>query len=145
MEHTSVKQQSGPTTRVSTAGIARRRDKFLVALRKPGTSIGESWEFPGGKKEDSETPQQALKREFFEEFSIDILVGEKLCSDQFVNRDQVYELSAYSVRLISDAFVLKEHQEIRWVSLDDLMHMPMADSDKKIVRCLRKSNQMIVP
>ncbi|MFO7731164.1 MAG: (deoxy)nucleoside triphosphate pyrophosphohydrolase [Spirochaetia bacterium] len=133
-----MKQQSESIARVSTAGIARRRDKFLVALRKPGTSIGESWEFPGGKKEDAESPQQALKREFFEEFSIDILVGEKLCSDQFVNRDQVYELSVYSVRLLSDAFVLNEHQAIRWVSLDDLKHLPMADSDKKIVRCLDK-------
>ena len=140
-----MKQQSDPIPRISTAGIARRRDKFLVALRKPGTSIGESWEFPGGKKKDSETPQQALKREFLEEFSIDILVGEKLCSDQFVNRDQVYELSVYLVRLISDAFVLNEHQEIRWVSLNDLKHLPMADSDKKIVRCLSKSNQIIVP
>jgi len=136
VEHTSVKQRSGPIPRISTAGIARRKDKFLVALRKPGTSIGEAWEFPGGKKRDSETPQQALKREFLEEFSIDILVGEKLCSDQFVNRDQVYELSVYTVRLISDAFVLNEHQEIRWVSLNDLKHLPMADSDKKIVRCL---------
>jgi len=133
-----VKQQSNQTVKISTAGIARRNEKFLVALRKPGTSIGESWEFPGGKKEHSETSQQALKREFREEFSIDIMVGDLICTDTFVNRDQEYELEVFSVRLISDAFVLREHQEVKWVSLYDLKHLPMAGSDKKIVYCLER-------
>lgn len=61
--------------RISTAGIARRGSKYLLALRKPGTSIGESWEFPGGKARFGEPPEEALKREFFEEFQIHILVG----------------------------------------------------------------------
>ncbi len=133
-----MKQQTKHTVKISTAGIARRNEKFLVALRKPGTSIGESWEFPGGKKEQSETPQQALKREFREEFSIDIMVGDLICTDNFVNRDQQYELEVYSVRLISDSFVLREHQEVKWVSLYDLKHLPMAGSDKKIVHCLER-------
>lgn len=131
-----MKQQSNQTVKVSTAGIARRNDKFLVALRRPGTSIGEAWEFPGGKKEYSESSQQALKREFREEFSIDIIVGELICTESFINRDQHYELQVYKVRLINEAFVLQEHQEVKWVSLYDLKHLPMASSDKKIVRCL---------
>ena len=133
-----MKQQSNQTMKISTAGIARRNDKFLVALRKPGTSIGESWEFPGGKREISESSQQALKREFREEFSIDIMVGDLICTDSFVNRDQEYELEVYRVRLINDAFVLQEHQEVKWVSLYDLKHLPMASSDRKIVHCLEK-------
>ena len=133
-----MKQQSNQTVKTSTAGIARRNDKFLVALRKPGTSIGESWEFPGGKRELSESSQQALKREFREEFSIDIMVGDLICTDNFVNRDQHYELEVYSVHLISEAFVLREHQEVKWVSLYDLKHLPMASSDKKIVHYLEK-------
>lgn len=138
MEHAQVKQQSNQTLKISTAGIARRNSKFLVALRKPGTSIGESWEFPGGKKESSESSQQALKREFREEFSIDITVGELICTDSFVNRNQQYELQVYKVRLMNEAFVLQEHQEVKWVSLYDLKHLPMAGSDKKIVYCLEK-------
>ncbi len=133
-----MEQQYNNSSRVSTAGIARRNNKFLVALRKPGTSIGEAWEFPGGKKEHNETPEQALKREFIEEFSVNILVGEKLCTEGFVNRDQPYVLEVYSVRLITDSFVLTEHQEIRWMTLHDLKHVPMANSDKKIVYCLEK-------
>ena len=133
-----MKQHNNNSLRVSTAGIACRNNKFLVALRKPGTSIGEAWEFPGGKKKHNETPEQALKREFNEEFSVNILVGDKLCTEGFVNRDQPYVLEAYSVRLITDSFVLTEHQEIRWMSIHDLKHVPMANSDKKIVHCLEK-------
>lgn len=133
-----MKQQSEQSVQISTAGIARRKDKYLVALRKPGSSIGESWEFPGGKKELSESSPQALKREFREEFSIDITVGELICTDSFENRDQHYELEVYSVCLINEAFVLREHQVVKWVSLHDLKHLPMAGSDKKIVRCLEK-------
>lgn len=133
-----MKQQNNIDPRISTAGIAFRNSKFLVALRKPGTSIGESWEFPGGKKEPNETSEQALKREFLEEFSINIMVGDKICTDQFENRNQQYILEVYTVRLITDSFVLNEHQQIRWVTLYDLKHLPMAHSDRKIVKCLEK-------
>ncbi len=133
-----MNQHNTHDPRISTAGIARRNSKFLVALRKPGTSIGESWEFPGGKKENSETAEQALKREFLEEFSINITVGDKICTDRFENRNQQYILEAYNIRLITDSFVLNEHQQIRWVTLYDLKHLPMAQSDKKIVNCLEK-------
>ena len=135
-------EQHNNSPRVSTAGIAYRNNKFLVALRKPGSSIGEAWEFPGGKREKNETSEQALKREFIEEFSVHILVGEKLCTEGFVNRNQPYVLEVYSVRLITDSFVLNEHQEIRWMSLHDLTHVPMANSDRKILYCLQK---MYVP
>lgn len=132
-----MEQQEG-TARVSTAGIARKGDKFLVALRKPGTSIGESWEFPGGKKRESESAKQALKREFLEELSVEVVVGEKIFSDSFFNRDTEYILEAYSVKLITETFILKEHQSIKWVSLPDLKHLEMAPSDRAIVHYLER-------
>jgi len=133
-----LNRQQETTTRVSTAGIARKGDKYLVALRKPGSSIGESWEFPGGKQLFTETPQQALKREYLEEFSVEIVVGESVYTGHFENRNTRYRLEAYQVQLISEAFVLKEHQAIRWVSLKDLKHLPMAQSDRSIMRHLEQ-------
>ncbi|MDY7027140.1 MAG: (deoxy)nucleoside triphosphate pyrophosphohydrolase [Sediminispirochaetaceae bacterium] len=136
-----MNQQQEVTTRISTAGIARKGDKYLVALRKPGTSIGESWEFPGGKQRNSETPQEALKREYREEFSVDIVVGDSLYTDYFQNRNDQYRLEAYEVQLISESFVLREHQAIRWVHLKDLKHMPMASSDRSILRFLERRRE----
>ena len=127
-------------SRVSTAGVACRGEKYLVALRKPGTTIGESWEFPGGKKHGDETPGEALKREFREEFSVDIVVGKKLYSGFFSNNSTDYLLEAYNIQLLDDAFVLKEHQAVRWFSLKNLKHLPMADSDRKILSFLEENS-----
>ena len=129
----------GSAKRVSTAGIACRGDRFLVALRRPGTSIGESWEFPGGKQQENESPRKALKREFYEEFSVDIVVGEKIFTGSFSNRDMDYTLEAYKVRLLNDTFILKEHRAVRWVTLKDLKHLPMANSDRQILHFLEKN------
>ncbi len=136
-----MNQQQEVTARVSTAGIARKGEKYLVALRKPGTSIGESWEFPGGKQRDSETPREALKREYQEEFSVEIVVGDSLYTDYFQNRNDQYRLEAYEVQLISESFVLREHQAIRWVRLKELKHMPMAPSDRSILRFLERRRE----
>jgi 8-oxo-dGTP diphosphatase len=121
---------------VSAAGIAEREGRFLLALRKPGTSIGTSWEFPGGKVEPGEEPREALKREFREELQADIIVEEQICSARFHNKGTEYELQGYRVRLLSDAFVLREHTAVRWMKPEEMHHVPMADSDTMLLRCL---------
>lgn len=125
--------------RISTAGVACRGNRYLVALRRPGTSIGESWEFPGGKQRDDESPRQTLKREFREELSVDIFVGEKIFTGSFTNRNMEYRLEAYKIRILNDTFVLREHKEVRWVSLQDLKHFSMAPSDRQILHFLEKT------
>jgi 8-oxo-dGTP diphosphatase len=124
--------------RISTAGIAERNGRYLVALRRPGTSIGEKWEFPGGKVDEGEEPEEALKREFREEFDVDITVGRYLCSGTFCNKDTEYRLQGYYVRIISDSFFLREHQRVRWCSIAELRNLPMADSDRIILRCIEE-------
>ncbi len=124
--------------RSSTAGIAERNGRYLVALRRPGSSIGEKWEFPGGKVDEGETPEEALKREFSEEFDVDITVGTHFCSGTFSNKNTEYHLLAYYVRILSESFLLKEHQRLRWCSIAELRNLPMADSDKIILRCIEE-------
>ena len=122
--------------RVSTAGVVERDGTFLVALRKPGTSIGESWEFPGGKMEEGETPQQGLSREFKEEFNLEITVGEQFHESTFSNKGATYKLMAFWVNIRGGDMDHPEHQEIRWVSPEELSGLPMASSDTAIVRTL---------
>lgn len=118
---------------ISTAGVAEREGTFLLALRKPGTSIGESWEFPGGKAREGESPRDALVREYREEFDIGIRVGRQICSGRFSNKGTDYRLLAFAIELESDNLVLKEHQEVRWFRLEDLDRHDLAPSDRIIL------------
>jgi 8-oxo-dGTP diphosphatase len=65
-------------TRV-TAAILRKEGKILIAKRQSGDAFEGKWEFPGGKIEEGETPEQCLRRELFEEFGIDASIGNLLC------------------------------------------------------------------
>ena len=123
---------------ISTAGIAIKNNKFLLALRLPGTSIGESWEFPGGKAEEGETPEEALIREFQEELNIKIKVGERICSGNFKNKDKEFEIYGFLIQLVTEKFTLSEHSQVGWFSLDEMDILKMADSDKQIVQKLKE-------
>jgi len=122
---------------ISTAGIAIKNNKFLLALRIPGTSIGESWEFPGGKAEEGETPSDALKREFKEELNIEIETGERICDGSFKNRGREFEIFGFLVQLMSEEFLLIDHSKTGWFSLDEMASLKMAGSDKQIVQKLK--------
>lgn len=123
--------------RVTTAGIAEKNGSFLVALRKPGSSIGERWEFPGGKVRKGESPCEALKREFFEEFRVTISVGELFCTGFFANGNNKYELQAYRIEIF-DVHTLEpqEHQKVRWVPSSSLCELSFPESDTIIVNAL---------
>ena len=121
-------------SRVSTAGVAQRGRFFFVVRRLPGTSIGESWEFPGGKNRAGETPQETLVREFSEELSLEVTVRDLLYRGSFRNREKEYDLQAFSIDIMNDAQLqLKEHSDYAWLSLDQLSTLPMAESDRQIV------------
>ncbi|MCF7933661.1 MAG: NUDIX domain-containing protein [Spirochaetia bacterium] len=127
--------------RISTAGVAERHGSYFVALRKAGTSIGTSWEFPGGKNREYESPQQTLIREYREEFSVDIAVGKLLFEGSFMNKGTTYRLLAFSITFLDDTpqFKLVEHQKIAWMPIHELYRIPMAESDKAILEGLSDS------
>ncbi|MFA5571434.1 MAG: NUDIX domain-containing protein [Sphaerochaetaceae bacterium] len=119
--------------RITTSGVIQQDDRYFVALRNQGGSIGGMWEFPGGKHRWEESVEQTLKREFYEEFHLTVEVGEHFFSHTFTNKGTTYDMRAYWVTLIGSAeFILKEHQEAKWVTLDELMTLPMADSDNAL-------------
>ncbi len=121
----------------STAAVIRRDDRYLVAKRLPGGSMGGRWEFPGGKAEAGESPEAALEREFLEEFAVPITVGEHLVSAEFRNNGKDYRLLAFSAELGEGLLDLKEHEEIRWLRLEEIESLDLADSDREIYRQLR--------
>lgn len=117
----------------SIAGIARKGELYLVARRKAGGALSLKWEFPGGKLEPGETHQEAMVREWDEEFKIPVETGQFLCRGTFYHNNKEFVLSAYEVHLLSEDFSLIEHTEIRWETLSDISRMDLADSDRELL------------
>jgi 8-oxo-dGTP diphosphatase len=121
--------------RHSAAGIACRDGRYFIAKRGPGSVISGLWEFPGGKVRSDETPQEALVREYREEFSVDISVGERIHTSRFTNGGTEYDLEAFRITLHNEP-VLNEHTEYRWVSPESLRRYSFPESDRSIVEYL---------
>jgi len=122
--------------RISTAGVVRKDGAYLLALRLPGTTIGESWEFPGGKAEEGESPEEAMQREFLEEFNVRVKVGECIYTGTFTNGSKTYLQKAFLVEMQDTYLELKEHQKYSWFTPSQMTELKMADSDRKIAQHL---------
>jgi 8-oxo-dGTP diphosphatase len=119
-----------------TAGIMERDGRVLIAKRRPGKHMAGKWEFPGGKLEPGESPEQALVRELEEELGVRASVGELLCTVAWEGGGLSLELAAYRVNGFEGTPRLLEHQELRWVLPGELMSFDLADSDRGVVRKL---------
>ncbi|HTO24134.1 MAG TPA: (deoxy)nucleoside triphosphate pyrophosphohydrolase [Spirochaetia bacterium] len=119
-----------------TAGILWRDGRVLLALRRPGKHMGGKWEFPGGKIEPGETPEESLARELEEELDVQARVGDFLCCVHYEGDGVSLELMVYRVDHFEGTPALKEHQEIRWVSPRELRSYELADSDRTVVERL---------
>jgi 8-oxo-dGTP diphosphatase len=121
----------------SVAGIVREGDRYFIARRVPGGSMGEKWEFPGGKAEEGESDGEALVREYEEEFAVPIRVGELLGETAFTHHEQRRILKAYRVHFLKTGFKLAEHTEWRWASLKEIEGLDFVDSDRKLLPALK--------
>jgi 8-oxo-dGTP diphosphatase len=119
-----------------TAAVIERDGKVLIAKRGATDRLAHKWEFPGGKIEPGETPEECLRRELYEEFGVNVQVREFICSNKHDYDHVSIELLAYRVSDVSGDPVPKEHDEIRWVRLAELAHFDFADADLPIVETL---------
>mmetsp|Transcript_28671 Transcript_28671/g.64975 ORF Transcript_28671/g.64975 Transcript_28671/m.64975 type:complete len:191 (-) Transcript_28671:54-626(-) len=122
---------SKPLKRVVGAVVLRGEQVFM-AKRASGKDYGGMWEFPGGKVEDGEDDQTALKREMQEEFSVEIRVGDFLASGD----DGRIELFCYLADMLGEP-VLSEHEDFRWVRLADLHDVEVPPADKPAISKLQ--------
>jgi 8-oxo-dGTP diphosphatase len=122
----------------SVAGIVLEEGRLFVARRGPGGGLGGKWEFPGGKVEAGESCEDALAREFLEEFGVPVMVGQLLAGASFTHKGKARSLRAYMVRLESRRFTLSEHTEWRWVFPVEIPALDFAGSDLKLLPELEK-------
>ena len=118
----------------ATAAIVIEGGKVLIAKRKPTVKLANLWEFPGGKVEDGETPEQCLIRELREEFEIEVEVGEHLGTSVHEYDFGTIELMAFRTEVLDGEMKLNDHTEVAWVESEDLgryklapAHIPFVD------------------
>jgi 8-oxo-dGTP diphosphatase len=122
---------------VSVAGIAARGKRLFIARRVPGGDLGEKWEFPGGKVEEGESREEALVREFREEFGVTVTVGPRAASASFEHGGVVRELHAYLIAFTSLDFTLREHSAWKWADFAEIEKLDFAGSDRKLFPALK--------
>ena len=121
------------------AAILKKESRFLLAKRAKHKSHAGKWEFPGGKIDLYETPEEALERELFEEFKVKTKTGELLGSIEHDYEEFRIELMAYVSSYIAGDFSLIDHEEIAWVAWDELSNFDLAEADRKLVDKIQKN------
>jgi mutator protein MutT len=122
------------TERITTAGVLVKNNRYFVAKRDKGGSIGGLWEFPGGKNRWGETEEETLRREYQEELGLEVQVGALLHTHDFVNKGTLYHLKAYFITAKDFTDLpLSVHTLYKWVTKEELEGLDFAPSDRKIV------------
>jgi len=119
-----------------TAAVIEKEGKFLLAQRGHEDRLAGKWEFPGGKIEPGETPQDCLSREIREELGIEVQVGDFLCSSRFDYDHVSVEIFAYRCTWVSGELQQNAHEAHQWVSREDIAAVDLAAADRPIARCL---------
>jgi 8-oxo-dGTP diphosphatase len=108
--------------------------KILACRRGLNRHLGGLWEFPGGKVDPGETPQEALARELLEELGITVSVGEPLTAVvEWTDGAVSIRLSGFFCEIIQGEPVAHEHEEIRWCEAADLRGLEWANADIPLV------------
>jgi 8-oxo-dGTP diphosphatase len=124
-----------------TAAILIREDTVLIAKRRSGDRQAGKWEFPGGKIEDDESPEQCLVREMKEEFDIEVTVGERLWQNRHRYEHAIITLMAFRTYWRAGTITTQAHETARWVPIDQLKNYDFSPADVPFVRKLMKGER----
>lgn len=119
-----------------TAGIIRKKNKFLITLRPPRGLLGGLWEFPGGKQKTGESLENCLKREIREELSIDIQVNDLLISVKHAYTHFRITLYVFDCQYVSGKIRLQGCDDYRWITAAELDDYAFPGADRKVIQLL---------
>ena len=119
------------------AAIIQDGDRIFATQRGYG-AYKDGWEFPGGKIEPSETPEEALRREIMEELNTRIAVGKKLTTIEYDYPEFHLSMDCFLATVIEGDLVLKEHEAAKWLRKTELDTVNWLPADQAIIQLLKQ-------
>ena len=120
------------------AAIIVQEGRIFATQRGYG-EFKDGWEFPGGKIEEGETPQQALVREIQEELDTEVEVGDLLGTVEYDYPTFHLSMQCFLCRIKSGRLNLKEHEAARWLAEDELDSVDWLPADIEVLEWIRRS------
>lgn len=120
-----------------TAAIMIKDNKILIAQRSKKDKLSSMWEFPGGKIEEGETPQECLKREIKEELNINVSIGEFFGESIYHYEGGSIKLLGYYAFYESGDLKLNVHDQVKWVTPEEIKNYDFAPADVPFVDQLK--------
>ena len=119
------------------AAIIRDGDRIFATQRGYG-EYKDGWEFPGGKVEPGETPQEALVREIKEELDADITVGDLLTTVEYDYPTFHLSMDCFWAEIISGDLVLTEHEAAKWLTKATLDSVEWLSADITLIEQIKR-------
>ncbi len=129
------------TIRVVAAVICdsmNHKSRIFATARGYGEFKG-GWEFPGGKIEEGETPQEALKREIKEELDTEIMVGDYIDTIEYDYPEFHLSMDCFWCEVVAGHLTLKEHEAAKWLTKDELETVQWLPADISLIYSSRES------
>lgn len=125
------------------AGIIKAANKegksMIFATQRGYGDLKGGWEFPGGKIEAGETPQEALVREIMEELETEIRVGELLDTIEYDYPSFHLSMDCFWAEIISGNLILKEHEAAKWLKKNELDSVEWLPADVTLIDKIRRA------
>ncbi|HEY8435466.1 MAG TPA: (deoxy)nucleoside triphosphate pyrophosphohydrolase [Haloplasmataceae bacterium] len=115
------------------AAVIRKNRKILCCQRSDRGPYGKKWEFPGGKVEPGEKPEDALVREIREELDVEIMVNDFLMRVEHSYPSFNVVLDVYLATITNGILTLKEHLNAKWLGKEDLKSVDWLEADLPIL------------
>ncbi len=113
----------------------------IFATQRGYGDMKDGWEFPGGKMEAGETPEEALRREIWEKLQTRIVVGEKLTTVEWDYPQFHLTMHCFLCRIEGGHPVLLEHEAARWLSMEAIDSVDWLPADQIVVKALVKAKK----
>ncbi len=119
------------TVKVVAAVILK--DNYILATQRGYGPLKGKWEFPGGKIEQGETAEEAIRREIREELDIEINVQNFLCTVEHDYPDFHLQMNCFLCTVKSGTLTLKEHKAIKWLTKETINSVDWLPADEKLL------------